>query len=93
MPGTRIIASYPNPFNPRTTIRFECEAPGQVDLAIYDLAGRRVASLVDGWLGSGRHDETWNGRDIAGRFVAAGQYLVRLKTRQGIDVQKVILAK
>lgn len=80
-------------FNPPTTISFDCQEPDHVQLAIYDLAGRRIALLVDGWLGSGHHEETWNGRDITGRSVAAGQYLVRLKTRDGIDVQKVILAK
>ena len=92
-PKSRLLDIYPNPFNPRTTIGFESHNPGHVQLAVYDLAGRRVALLVSGWLGEGIHKETWNGRDNAGRSAAAGQYLVRLKARDGVEVQKVILAK
>jgi hypothetical protein len=84
---------YPNPFNPRTTIKFECRESGPAQLEVFDLSGRRVVQLVDGWLAAGHQEETWNGRDISGRSVAAGQYLVKLKTRDGINVQKVILAK
>jgi hypothetical protein len=90
---TRLIDASPNPFNPLTTIRFECREPGNVRLTVYDLAGRRVAVLCDGWLGAGPHERDWNGRDAAGREVAAGPYLVQLRTRQGIDVQKIMLAK
>jgi hypothetical protein len=90
---TRLVGIKPNPFNPRTTISFECEKSGHVQLEVFDLAGRRVAQIVDGWLEAGLHEETLNGRDTSGRSLAAGQYLVRLKTAAGIDVQKVILAK
>ena len=93
-PRSRTFLSiWPNPFNPRTMINFECQDTGPVQLAVYDLAGRRVALLVDGWLESGNHERVWNGCDITGRSVAAGQYLVRLKTRDGTDVQKVVLVK
>ena len=66
---------------------------GYVELAVYDLAGRRVALLIDRWLAAGHHEEAWNGCDLSGRSVAAGQYLIRLKTSDGVDVQKVVLAK
>jgi len=90
---TRLLAARPNPFNPRTTICFECRQAGHVRLVIHDLSGRRVTTLVDGWLPAGRHQRDWDGRDAAGRVVAAGQYLVRLETQEMTDVQKVILAK
>lgn len=95
LPGSidRIESIAPNPFNPRTTISFECRNAGHVQLSVYDLAGRQVAILVEGWLGSGHHEEAWNGRDITGRPVAAGQYLIKLKTVDRIDVQKVTLTK
>jgi flagellar hook assembly protein FlgD len=64
-----------------------------VRLTVYDLAGRRVRVLCDEWLGAGPHQEDWDGRDAAGREVAAGPYLLQLRTRQGIDVQKIMLAK
>jgi hypothetical protein len=91
--ATRLLGASPNPFNPLTTIRFECLEPGSVRLTVYDLAGRRVAVLCDGWLGAGPHQQDWDGRDAAGREVAAGPYLVQLRTRQGIEVQKIMLAK
>ncbi len=84
---------WPNPFNPRTTIAFVLEHQGRAELTVYDLAGRRVTVLVDEVLTSGRHTADWNGSDMAGRSVAAGQYLMRLRTDEGIDVRKVVLAK
>ena len=87
------LSVYPNPFNPRTMIGFECKEPGPVQLTVHDLAGRRVVCLVDEWLEAGLRSFPWNGRDTGGRPVAAGQYLVRLKTRFGVEVRKVILAK
>ena len=91
--AAELDAPWPNPFNPTTTIGFECREAGQVQLVIYDLSGRQVAVLVDDRLDTGHYTADWNGRDTAGRVVAAGQYLVCLETAGGIDVQKVILAK
>ena len=87
------IRIFPNPFNPRTMIRFSCKEAGPGQLSVYNLAGQRVALLVDGWMAAGFHEEVWGGLDFQGRKVAAGQYLIRLKTRDGLDVQKVTLAK
>ncbi len=90
---TRLLAPYPNPFNPSTKISFECREPGLVNLGIFDLAGRRVIDLFDGWLEMGYHEENWNGLNMAGQSVAAGQYLVRLTTESNVVVQKITLAK
>ncbi len=67
----------PNPFNPLTTVSFDLPRAGHVTVDVYDMAGRRVRRLVDGSRESGRHAVRWNGRDDAGRGVAAGVYLVR----------------
>ena len=72
--------NYPNPFNPTTEIRFTLTDPGQVTLQVYDLLGRKVATLVDGELSAKAHAVTWNGRDAAGQPVASGTYLYRLET-------------
>ena len=90
---TRLVKIMPNPFNPRTIVRFENGEAGHVQLEVFDLAGRRVARIFAGWLEAGIHEKTINGRDTSGRSLAAGQYVVRLKTSAGMDVQKVILAK
>ena len=72
--------NYPNPFNPSTTIHYSLRAGGTVDLTVYDVLGRRVRTLVAGWQDTGSHRIGWSGDDDAGRPVAAGVYLYRLKT-------------
>ncbi len=69
----RLEQNYPNPFNPTTTITFDVPALHQVELAVYDVMGRRVAVLVDGVLAAGRHEATWQ----AGKL-PSGTYFYRL---------------
>lgn len=76
--GPAALAGYPNPFNPRTTLRFTLATAGPVSLEIHDLAGRLVRRLVAGSLPAGAHEITWDGTDEAGRGVASGQYVARL---------------
>jgi hypothetical protein len=87
------LLSYPNPFNPRTTIRFEMAVAGTVGLKVVDPAGRAVRSLLCGELPAGRHEVDWNGIDDEGRAVAAGVYLVVLDTPQGRRIGKVAVLK
>jgi len=90
-PGLR---NHPNPFNPRTTLRFDLAASGRARVAIFDLRGRRVALLLDAELGAGEHELVWDGKDDAGRTVASGTYLARL-VRPGGDATtgKITLAR
>jgi len=90
---SRITGNAPNPFNPRTTIRYELAAAGDVRLDVYDLAGRRVRTLVAERQEAGRHAAVWDGRDDAGRPGATGVYLVRLRTAAGSDQRTVTLVK
>jgi len=76
---TRLLAAYPNPFNPTTTIAFEMASTGRVNLDIYSLDGRLVTRLVDEVRAAGRHQVIWNGTDGRGRGVASGSYLCRLR--------------
>ncbi len=76
----RLAQNAPNPFNPRTEIRFALPEAGRVDLAVFDLAGRRVRRLIEGQrLEQGEHSAIWQGRDDAGRALASGVYLYRLE--------------
>lgn len=77
-----LFQNYPNPFNPSTEIRFTLPSQGRVTLAIYDLLGRRIRTLVDGIRTAGTHQVRWDGRDDIGRIVASGVYFYRL-TAQG----------
>jgi hypothetical protein len=85
--------NYPNPFNPSTTIRFEVPQAGNVQLVIYDMTGRQIATLVDDNLAAGSHQVTWNGRDTAGMSVASGVYIYRLQQMDKVQSRKLTLLR
>ena len=66
---------YPNPFNPRTTFSFKLSTQEHVSLVVYDLAGRRVATLLKQVMSAGTHTMGW---DASG--LASGMYVYRLRT-------------
>lgn len=70
----------PNPFQGSAAIRFGLARAGQVQLELFDAAGRRVRSLASGVLSPGTHVALWDGRDQQGGRVSAGLYFVRLVT-------------
>ncbi len=77
-PAVLALTCFPNPFNPRTRIAFRLAAPAEVNVAIFDLYGARVADLASGWRPAGEQVVFWNGRDQAGRPAASGRYLCRV---------------
>jgi flagellar hook assembly protein FlgD len=68
-------------------------APGPVRVALYDVAGRRVALLEDGYRETGEHTLVWNGRDDAGRRVSPGVYVARLEAGTFSAAAKVVVLK
>ncbi|MCA9756184.1 MAG: T9SS type A sorting domain-containing protein, partial [Candidatus Eisenbacteria bacterium] len=76
---TQLFQNAPNPFNPRTTIRFALSRSGPVELTVFDVAGRRVRSLVQGELEAGSHEVTWDGLDEAGNPLSSGIYWTQLQ--------------
>jgi hypothetical protein len=80
--------AHPNPFNPTTAISFQLSADSYVSLRIYDVAGRLVATLADGWRGAGSHELTFEGSGLA-----SGIYLVKLEVGGAQAVQKMVLMK
>jgi aminopeptidase N len=74
-----ILANDPNPFNPRTSIRFVLTRDSAPRLRVYDLRGRAVRTIEPGWLPAGEHRVIWEGTDDNGSSVASGNYLVRLE--------------
>ena len=74
-------AAAPNPFNPSTTIGFSLAAAADVELAVYDLRGLRIATLVNSPRAAGHHQVLWLGRGGDGRTVASGVYFARLSIR------------
>jgi hypothetical protein len=85
--------NYPNPFNPSTTIRFTLPEAGPVSLVIYDVAGRRVAELVNESMARGTTEVRWNGVNDRGASVGTGVYFYRLTTNTGTITRKMLLLK
>ncbi|MDP6418026.1 MAG: S8 family serine peptidase [Candidatus Krumholzibacteria bacterium] len=79
-PATRLAGNYPNPFNPKTTIRFELDKAGPVLLEVYDVGGRLLKTLENGSLPAGPQERSWDGRDNNGRAMASGVYFAKLHT-------------
>ncbi|MDI6739172.1 MAG: M1 family aminopeptidase [Candidatus Edwardsbacteria bacterium] len=90
---TRIYPNLPNPFSANTTLRYELSTLGPVKLAVYNVAGQLVRTLVDVVQPPGVHSCTWNGRDQAGRRVASGVYYYRLKAEGKTLVRAMRLIK
>ncbi|NOZ03869.1 MAG: T9SS type A sorting domain-containing protein [FCB group bacterium] len=85
--------NYPNPFNPTTTISFNMTKAGYVELGVYDLSGRKVATLVSEYQGAGDHSVVWDGRDVNGQPVASGVYLYRLEVNGAVLTRQMTLLK
>ena len=85
--------NWPNPFNPLTTISYYLPAPAQVRLEIFDVAGHRIACLVNAHNESGNHSVAWNGTDASGRAMAAGIYIYRLSANKGTLSRKMVLVR
>ncbi len=92
-PVYALAPNAPNPFNPATTLRFSIAEAGAVRLAVYDVNGRWVRTLVDGHRTAGRHVVIWDGRDDAGRAMASGVYISRLTTRNGALTRRLTLVR
>jgi hypothetical protein len=89
----RLLACAPNPFNPRTTIRFDLPAAGATRLDIYDVAGRLVRTLVAEDKHQGSHEEVWDGRDAFGTEVSSGTYLARLEFGGRVETMRMGLVR
>lgn len=91
--ATEIVVA-PNPFNPRTSVRFDLERDASVELDLVDLSGRHVRTLRDReHLGAGRHAVVWDGRDDGGAPVASGSYVVRLRAGRQTSTARVTLIR
>jgi hypothetical protein len=86
-------ANYPNPFNPETTIAYELQEPQQVSVAIYDIQGQRVRTLVDGYQNSGAYEIVWNGCDESGARVSSGTYFYTVNAGDQTATKQMILLK
>ncbi len=89
----QVEQNFPNPFNPSTTIRFALPASAHTQVVVYDLAGRKVKTLVDGLMPAQIHSVVWSGRDDAERSVSAGVYFYRVTSGDHFSVGRMALVK
>jgi hypothetical protein len=82
--------NVPNPMYGGTVIRFDLAAASNVSLRIYDSAGRRLRTLVDGARSAGRNEVSWDGTDDSGRRLGAGIYFYRVQSG-GVSVNRKLM--
>ncbi len=85
--------NYPNPFNPATQIQYALPQAASVRLAVFDLLGRTVQTLVEAQQPPGSYTVRWDGRNDAGALVPSGIYLYRLEANDVIKTRRMLLVK
>jgi len=91
--GFEILKNYPNPFNPSTTLEFTVTNPGQANISIYNITGQKVCELFSGAVTAGKHSIVWNGLDSRGASLSSGIYISRLKTKDNVISNSMVLFK
>ena len=85
--------NYPNPFNPETNISYDLSKDGAVSIAVYDMRGTLVKTLINGLQSSGYKSIQWNATNNQGEPVSAGVYLYKIQAGDFVDTKKMILLK
>lgn len=91
--GFHLAQNYPNPFNPSTMIQYELLRAAQVQLAIYNLLGEKVRTLVDAKESVGVKQVTWDGRNERGERVSSGVYVYRVEAGEFRTARRLLLMK
>lgn len=86
--GFALAQNYPNPFNPSTNIKFNLEKAGDVNLTVYNLLGKKVAVLANGFMEKGIHNVKFNAQDLP-----SGVYLYKLTAGAFVQTRKMALLK
>jgi hypothetical protein len=90
---TLSVSVYPNPFNPRTTVRYTLPSRGRVSVRVYDATGAFVATLYDGERNAGAYSADWDGRAATGAFASSGVYFARVDHNGSSRTKKMVLLK
>jgi hypothetical protein len=98
-PGTafplamELFPNYPNPFNSETVIRYQIPGNRSVQLAVYDLQGRQLRTLIHGNPDAGIHTVHWDGRDGEGRPMPSGVYVIRMQAGTEWKSRKAVVLR
>ncbi len=85
--------NYPNPFNPETVIHYDLPIHSHVDISVYNIAGQKIATLVDKEMDLGSHSIIWDGKNNKGEGLASGVYFYRMETDRFVQTRKLILMR
>jgi hypothetical protein len=88
-----LLRNYPNPFNPTTEVVFQVPVGGNVKIRVFDMLGREVRTLADGWFDAGMHSITWDATDNASRSVVSGVYFAQMLTGEGVQIHRMTLMR
>ena len=88
-----LYQNFPNPFNPITRINYDIPKAGYVDIKIYDIAGRKITSLVNQIKAMGSHFVYWDGKNDLGKNSPGGMYIYTIKVDNFINSKKLVLIK
>ncbi|MBN2201588.1 T9SS type A sorting domain-containing protein [bacterium] len=89
--GFSLGQNYPNPFNPSTVIRYGIPASGPVRMEVFDILGRKVRTILNGYENEGMGQAVWDGTDDRGNAVPAGVYLYSLIAGDAVQTRKMVL--
>jgi len=85
--------SYPNPFNPSTAFSYSVPRAAHVNIAVYNILGRKVTDLVDQVMSPGQYEVVWNGTDEHGQTVVSGIYFTSMRSGDFVSTRKMLLLK
>ena len=88
-----LVTAFPNPFNPSTTIKYSISSDALAHIAIYDITGKLITTLVNQVQPAGWHEIQWNGTYQNGKDVPGGIYLSRVTVGNEVKTNKLILLK
>jgi len=91
--GFKLYQNYPNPFNPSTSINYSLSTSAEVNLTIFDITGRELASFDRGIQAPGQYQIVWNGQNSQGNLVSTGVYFCRLTTPTQSQTVKMVLLR
>jgi hypothetical protein len=91
--GLLVLPNRPNPFNPSTVVPIRVGGAARVTASVYDMSGRLVRTLLDGWEKAGIREVSWDGTDASLRPVSSGVYFCRVEAGGRVETRRMVLVR
>ena len=85
--------AYPNPFNPKTTLRYDLPQNSMVTITIYDMLGRAINTIVNEVQNAGNQSIIWDGTNSSGNRVSSGTYIYQIEAGDYHNIKQMVLLK